>query len=204
MRTISPSARRGFTLVELLVTILIISILAALLMSVVPAIRARSKDPQCLSNLRQIHMALSQYASDNSGKWPAPLTHGSNPRFVPIRWYRDGADYNGSSQSNKALDPYISNPKVAMCPIVVDRQLRGSTELQYWYGTAAAAPSRLQAERLTSTDPYPSLAWCTWPNSADAKLGKSPHMGGGGMNVLKWDGSVQSLRYTEWRSTGYP
>ena len=204
IKVIRTSHTNAFTLVELLVAILVVALLAALVAGLVPEIMTRSKEPLCLSNLRQIHVAISQYANDNNGKWPAPMSHGSQSRFIPVRWTNNGADHYGSSQTNKALDPYIPDLKITMCPMVVQKKLLGPTELQYWYGTQSSNPSRFQQERAGTTDPFPSLAWCTWPNGDRARAGRSPHRGGRAMNVLTWDGSVQSRIYTEWRSSSFP
>jgi prepilin-type N-terminal cleavage/methylation domain-containing protein len=56
--------RRGFTLIELLVVIAIIAILAAILFPVFARAREKARQTTCVSNLRQLGMALHQYASD--------------------------------------------------------------------------------------------------------------------------------------------
>lgn len=56
---------RGFTLVELLVVIAIISILAAILFPVFGQAREMAKGISCLSNIRQLGMAVAMYAQDS-------------------------------------------------------------------------------------------------------------------------------------------
>ncbi|MGQ9575910.1 MAG: DUF1559 domain-containing protein [Thermoguttaceae bacterium] len=56
-----PNRSRGFTLVELLVVIAIIGILIALLLPAVQAAREAARRSACLSNLRQIGLALHTY-----------------------------------------------------------------------------------------------------------------------------------------------
>jgi prepilin-type N-terminal cleavage/methylation domain-containing protein/prepilin-type processing-associated H-X9-DG protein len=74
----SPHARRhGFTLIELLVVIAIIAILAAILFPVFAKAREKARQSSCLSNQRQIAVAILMYAQDHdeilpdsSNVWP--------------------------------------------------------------------------------------------------------------------------------------
>jgi len=63
-------AMRGFTLIELLVVIAIIAILAGTLFPVFVKARQRAYESTCLTNQRQIAVALSIYTQDNSGWYP--------------------------------------------------------------------------------------------------------------------------------------
>lgn len=65
--TPSRAARRGFTLVELLVVIGIIALLIAILLPALSKARESAKTVACLSNLRQIAMANYNYAAEHQG-----------------------------------------------------------------------------------------------------------------------------------------
>jgi len=56
--------RKGFTLIELLVVIAIIAILAAILFPVFATARERARAASCLSNIKQINLAMQMYAGD--------------------------------------------------------------------------------------------------------------------------------------------
>lgn len=62
--------RRAFTLIELLVVIAIIAIFAAFLFAVFATAKAKAKQAKCLSNLRQVGIAMELYMADWDDVYP--------------------------------------------------------------------------------------------------------------------------------------
>ncbi|MGO8699030.1 MAG: type II secretion system protein [Limisphaerales bacterium] len=62
--------RQGFTLIELLVVIAIIAILASLLLPVLSKAKKSAKDTGCISNMKEIGVAIALYNSDNREAYP--------------------------------------------------------------------------------------------------------------------------------------
>ncbi|MFQ6132784.1 MAG: DUF1559 domain-containing protein [Armatimonadota bacterium] len=64
------TSKRGFTLIELLVVIAIIAILAAILFPVFAKAREKARQASCLSNMKQLGLAMRMYLTDTGGRYP--------------------------------------------------------------------------------------------------------------------------------------
>ncbi len=62
----------NFTLIELLIVIAIIAILAGMLLPALNKAREKGKQIKCLSNIKQLNLVFTFYASDWNGTYPSP------------------------------------------------------------------------------------------------------------------------------------
>ena len=89
--------RTGFSLLELLVVLGILSLLAAMLFPVFAIVREKGRRTVCQSNLKQIAFAVQQYVQDNNQMYPL------------------GSTFDGSTWQNDVY-PYVKNCQVYRCP----------------------------------------------------------------------------------------
>lgn len=95
MESRNRSSRFGFTLIELLVVIAIIAILAAILFPVFAQAREKARAISCLSNMKQVGLALIMYAQDYDETYP--------------RGYYLAADGVQNLTWRSTVNPYIKN-----------------------------------------------------------------------------------------------
>lgn len=73
--------RDGFTLVELLVVITVISILMGIMLPVFAHVRENGRRTKCSHNLGQVHHALEQYAEDYRSWYPPTIADSTSMNF---------------------------------------------------------------------------------------------------------------------------
>jgi len=108
-------SKLGFTLIELLVVIAIIAILAAILFPVFAKVREKARQTQCLSNMKQINLAMIQYVQDYDEAWPS-VTIGHGLSATDDTGGADARPYTTQSSWAYAIYPYVKSLAVFNCP----------------------------------------------------------------------------------------
>ena len=165
----------GFTLIELLVVIAIIAILAAILFPVFAKAREKARQASCLSNLKQLAVAVMQYNQDYDQTFPRSVYAESQASPPGPFWASE-------------LYPYAKNYQLYRCPTSGGRGSNNALVYNNWtfpvtpdYGwntylnSAADASVTAPAETVAVPDCShqvfaDSVGRIAWANSQDGVL----------------------------------
>jgi len=165
--------RKAFTLIELLVVIAIIAILAAILFPVFAQAKAAAKKASCLSNTKQMGVAMQIYLADSDDVFPLGEALVPGVGWTWDRYHRFPAGWDGNVTPEfleadrvhwaNSIQPYVKNLDMMMSPgarpfnlpsstgVLYDNQLRQPKPVAYtmngylsgYSATAVAAVSQL-------------------------------------------------------------
>ncbi len=114
------SRRRGFTLIELLVVIAIIGILAAMVFPVFARARESARKAVCLSNVKNIALAIQMYLGDNNDTLPPAESRQDVKDYMGLATGRAGC---GSFQGENCKFINYANPYLSW-PVVLDEYVK--------------------------------------------------------------------------------
>lgn len=196
VRNSNPSA---FTLVELLVTLGVVGILAALTLGTANTLIRKRDSSKCLSNLRNLAVAALSAKTDNAGKFPAFRVHhwdangflssnatsewGNPPTPASIGEVL-GAQLGFEPISTLWIEP-SRMPAPLRCPAALKNKAQG------WINQCAAFRYNAYAIGRGGSSPLALLFQDTcWP---DWRAKDFSHQGPSGLNIAYADGHVAFL-----------
>ncbi len=108
----------GFTLAEVLIVLGSIAVLAALVLPTVWRVREAGRRTACLSNLKQLGLAVTLYQADNEDYFP----RGGDPTDIHTDIWQQAANGRFAADASQlapltfVMHPYIKNIEVWRCP----------------------------------------------------------------------------------------
>lgn len=199
------SARRGFTVVELLVAMGIMLIVIAILMPAVHRANETAKGLQCLSNLREMEQAAEVYVSENQGYYPSAYYYaneGSN--FIQYCW--DFTTITSASGVNTIVPGMLwhtGDPApIQQCPsfdgpsdTTADPYTGYNYNTSYiGHGQYESIPTPAQAAQIPHSDQVAIFGDGQWIGGAD-KFMRAPYPNPGDVDFIGRYSGTQGYRH---------
>lgn len=146
------TARRGFTLIEIMIVIAIIGVLSSIVLASLGPARMKARDARRIEDLHEINNALALYYSDHHEYPPSPCGYDCNGYYYSF----DNYDSASWSILQTYLAPYLS--KLPVDPINSNCQPWSDGCYSYSYGNVG---------RINNKPQYDLTAQLEDPNNPD-------------------------------------
>lgn len=212
----SRNRQPGFSLVELLVVIGVISLLLAIAIPALSAARDRAVDASCRNNLRQLFQAQQAYAIDY-GTFTAVWSDAE-----PISWRLrlEQRLPGGNALTHCPAADHAESEQFGGVEITkASYGLNGVMQFDRWKFQPQRVPTPANIIAIAEQAPssletaMTSDGFGVWANEQHANWFRSPehepslgyrHPGGGGSNVVMMDGHVRALSHEQlYRDAGH-
>ena len=200
----APSNNRqfGFTLVELLVSLAIVAMLAAISVAAFGRARERARQATCASNMKQVGLGVMMYKQDNDEYYPCGLIPGG-----PLA-NGDGAEPGYGAGWAGSVNTYVRNANVFACPDDTTLPGEGAHVVSYamnqWLPSRHAASLTLASETVELFEVKSSWTYLSYPDEGVQELGGAPNYwlvspvgDGWGYNPADAQGAFWNNDYTD-------
>lgn len=124
---------RGWSLVEMLIVVSVISILFALVITSGITMVKKSNILKCATNLRYIGMALNSYANDHDGFYPNPYDSTRIPPYQ-VTWMTAIETYLEYPEKSMGSPPLPRMVGVFICPELTEENIK-NRQAGYFYNS---------------------------------------------------------------------
>ena len=140
---------RGFSIIELLVTVIILAVLACVVIPMLSKSKLQAKQTRCAQQLRAISQGMQVWAQNNRGSYPLPSKLDASDDTVPQRAQAKDTSsnifaimvQNRLCEASELVCPSESNPNITVC-----------TDYQYQAPATAVRPDRALWDPAFSAD----------------------------------------------------
>ncbi|WOO43348.1 type II secretion system protein [Rubellicoccus peritrichatus] len=191
---------RGFTLVEILVTLSIVLLLAAILIPITSSVRSKAWKVEATTRMRSIHQAIMLSQIDEHGRfplmknydWDGPVNPAGDLVAANYPYMQEKlAPYLNLYQTNASeIQEIFRNPIVESNETPAWLHEPGHTHFRY---NVMTAPGNYMVDDNKAIVVF-DVAWPDWPST------DFPYQDGGEayMNVVLGSGTVSPLTYDEY------